>query len=356
MIQYFLLLFISVSVAFCYNWKRSKILLFLPYLFIFVFSAIRIDYGNDYKSYYEKFLGISSVQFEDLTSYFLSQEPGWLIFNWLFSEFNFSIIILITSLFLCFSYAYLINNFVPKNYHWLAIFIFLANPDLFLINLSAMRQSISISIFLLSVNLILRKKTLLFYLNILFASLFHYSAILLLPFYHFRKQLLYRINLFYALLFFTFFMILLIFGDTVVQFLLSAVASITNKYDYYTDKSSIGSGLGIIVYFNILLLILFFDHKLKSKDRIFTKLFLLSILILPLTLSINMIGRLILYFVPFSVIFYPLMVQTLQNIKQKVFFAFFIILLHFIFLLRFFSSEIYSHYYINYKSLLSFLY
>ena len=115
-------------------------------------------------------------------------EIGWLILCWMFKQFGFYVMVAFLALFSCLLYYRFFINYVPANFYWLAIFLYIFNPGLMLLHTTAMRQSISIALFLLSIEYIVKKDVIRYILIIGFASLFHKSALVLLPFIFYRHK------------------------------------------------------------------------------------------------------------------------------------------------------------------------
>ena len=66
------------------------------FILIFIFSAIRYDYGNDFQSYLQSYESIKGIDFNILVEMDSHWEPGWLILYFVFSFFflNFQFIII----------------------------------------------------------------------------------------------------------------------------------------------------------------------------------------------------------------------------------------------------------------------
>ena len=135
--------------------RKLSYLYELSFIMIFMITAFRFDFGTDYLNYYHMFYQISSSSNLIDLIYTFNLEYGWLLLNYLFKELGFFTLIVFISGYLTFVYYYLIKRYVHRHYYWLALFIYLFYSDIMLIQLSALRQAISISLFMISIHIFL---------------------------------------------------------------------------------------------------------------------------------------------------------------------------------------------------------
>lgn len=150
------------------------LLTFLPF---FLFGALRIDCG-DYESYEVFYEATHSSG-----SYLWANERiewGFAFLNYLMPSYRY--LIVVTSLFISFAYAYFFYKFIPQKYSWLAvIFLFLSADKSIYFMLGAMRNSTAIAMLMLAATFIRDRKWVLMTVTVLIASLFHNSALIFLP-------------------------------------------------------------------------------------------------------------------------------------------------------------------------------
>ena len=169
--------YISCSPHFFWIDRLIKISRFLIYRcsFIFLFMALRYGYGNDYFNYSELHAffhdyGIGEFDFEYLYKYI----------NLISTNFQF--VILVQSL-LFITAFFLLTKALRRlgcNPSLVALLFFL-NPYLFLIHLTAIRQSMAICIFVIFISLFLIHRRYLFIvLAVALPMLFHEASILYL--------------------------------------------------------------------------------------------------------------------------------------------------------------------------------
>ena len=172
-IMFLLQFIIKVDTQRGYLWKL--IITFIP---LFIYGAFRVDYGLDYAGYEEFFDRIHQNGLKDYERERI--EYGYGVLNFIMPSFR-SLIILLTAL-ICTSYIFLFYKVLPPKYLWLAILLlFLSGDKTIFFMFSGLRNSISISILILSVPLLKERKLLLFLLCMFLASLFHKTAFIFFP-------------------------------------------------------------------------------------------------------------------------------------------------------------------------------
>ena len=144
----------STVLAFIKHHKKS--LISVSFLLIFIFSALRYGFGNDYFSYMNIF---NTIKITGWHSY-LSTNALFILLN-KFAP-NFQMVIAITSAMFLIPVYFLIVKNVEAKYHVISLGIFLFHPYLFIVNLSAIRQSIAAALFICAVYMAMKKMALTF--------------------------------------------------------------------------------------------------------------------------------------------------------------------------------------------------
>lgn len=294
------------------------------FFILFMFMALRYDYGNDYRSYFNIHTSIN----DGLTAWGSSD----ILFRTLNIAIpNFYIFIALISMIYLIMIWYLIKNNLKVNQYWFAVLLLLINPYLFLIHLSALRQTLAICLFVLSVNFLIRKRLIPYVICILLASGFHASAIILMPMYFFltekpfkKKYVLITIIFLGVLLFTPLFDIV---ANKVLDYL-------PNHYRYYYNQGLQNSIRASIISSFYLFLIAFNLPKLKGKEIIYGKLSLISTVLSVLAVKVSMITRVGMYFDLFLIITIP---QIFSRIEKKVYRQILFMVLIGIYLLRYYS-------------------
>jgi hypothetical protein len=274
----------------------------------------------------------------------------------MFSHVGFFSMMAVLAIFNCLIYYHFIKKYVPFEYYWFAVFLYVFNAGLMLTHLSAMRQSIAIALFVFAIEYIFKKDFIRYCFVIAVASLFHTSAILLLPVYLLGivNWKLGKLSASFALLIFV---SLFIFGNSLVSIfnsILSSVISIERYSDYNKgDVIKVSSGLGVIYSCYIFILLIYFDKLQSMRNSLLIKLSILSLLFLPLSLYIPSIGRFAMYFSVFSTVTYPIMISSAKHVMFRIICNGIIIFMTVYGFFVFFNSEIYKEKFSQYQTIFS---
>lgn len=351
MIVYSITLSVSLFIAKLSSLKNGKSLLFFAFFIIFIFSALRFNYGNDYLSYLDIYREINSSVLSSLNGE-TRYEFGWVLLNIICKYFPFQSIIFIVSFINCFAFYKLIVKYVDPAYYVFALFIYLADANIFLINLSAMRQSIAIIFVLRAIDLLSDKKYIYFLVYYLLAINFHTSSLTLLPVIIFFFLLNTRINYFYILFFLSIYITAFIFKDYLKQYVvLITTFFFDNRYPL-VDSDSNMSFVNFFSYLILLFFLFYYHNRLDSKFQFFAKLLMFAIVIIPIDFILPLAGRMTYYFLTLSIIIFPRLASVIKNQFLKVTFILFTTLIISVRLFNFFTSETYSESYKNYKTII----
>lgn len=285
--------------------KYKKALLILAFVVLLVFAGVRYGFGNDFFSYEKNYDaiqngGTSSFEKQVFFNLLLRYSPS---FSW---------VIFITSVLTIVPVYKLISKYVAPEIAWVSVFIYCINPYLFLMSLSALRQSLATSMFIFAVFFAFKRKLIPYVILILCATLFHTSAIVLLPFYFVandRKVSVKLVVIFTCLFLALFFSAPLL--DNVAQFVLDIFDN--KQYDYYYDQGATNSVRATILSSFYLVYILINLPRLEGATLMCSKLYLLGCFFSVLAFRLSMLTRLQMYFDIFSLVSLPMIL--LENIK-----------------------------------------
>lgn len=336
--------------------KVSSYGLILSLLPIFLFLALRYNYGNDYSSYIELFDEISAQGQLVYNADEWHVEAGWFELNRLFSDIGFFPMVMCLAFFNCYAFGRFVKRFVPRNYYWVAIFIYCFVPDNLLIQASAMRQGVAISLCLISIEFLLEKEFIKYVFIVLFASLFHTSAMVLIPF-GFVGALNFSIKRSLIPLFIGLYIALFFFADLFISFVLDSFAFggffLFERYLYYDTKGVVGTGAGL-VFQGIYLATLLYFHDNQNKDgRLIFRLVIIGLYILPFSTSVMMISRLTFYFFVASVAAVPLILVAVNNNIIRRGFVFLYAVFVFYSYISFFESPVWGKSFGEYHTIFS---
>ncbi len=282
-------------------------------MFLGAFRAESI--GNDTHEYLRIFQEIAQDPTIE-TRY----EIGYIYLNYLVSLFssNPQSILIVTSCIILFSFGRFIWKY--SKLPWLSLFIFFTY-GFFTFSITAVRQSLAIAILLFSYDYILQGKKLKFILAVLIATTFHTTAIFFVFGYLCRmiKPKMRTILLFIGIgiVCVSFFSTLLGFA-----FRLFAMYQHYNKGIYFGDTR-----LASVLYVIISSLIIFFSYNILTQKKVVCKLtgwqlknnnnllslVLFAVMIYIISLKLNILDRIAIYYNVFSIILLPNAVYWLRK-------------------------------------------
>ena len=294
------------------NLKQNKKYLITIFVILTLFLTLKSEnVGVDAKSYKEIFYDISKMSFLDVYSYD-RYEIGYKYFCKLISMIwsNYQFFLCIVSIIEMIGFYYFIKNY-SKNYIF-SLFIFVTF-DPYIFTFGILRQAISLSLLLLSVKFLKENKLLKYIMLVIFASLFHKTALIFLLLYPLKYI---KLNKNTMIIFSIAVLLLFLFGDVVINFILSFIYKPANT----TFHSGSGYKLLILLY---CLSLFAFDYKDKLKNLgsynlDFIKFLMLGTMIQSLSPTFENTGRITLYFFPFLCIIVSNLLEVIKNIKLTI--------------------------------------
>jgi hypothetical protein len=288
-----------------FNKRRLPIYLF-SFGILFLFLALRYGYGNDYMSYYNIHTALNEGQAAWGEGDFLFKHLNLLIPNYF-------LLVAIQSLFYLFSVHFLIKKNLFVKYYWLAILLLLVNPSLFLLHLSAIRQTFAICFFIFAVHYATKKKLSMYLIFILIASGFHNSAVMLFPLYFFLNDK--KLNKVWLMVFCGFLISLI--TTPVFDIIIHKLLFYFPGYGLYVEQGFTNSIRSTILSSILFVMVLFNINKLEGKEIIYGKLALISTVIAILNIKISMLSRVGMYFDIFLIVAIPLILLRLKTNASK---------------------------------------
>lgn len=342
--------------AVLYNQKRSFDWLLLAFVIIYIFQAIRFDFGNDYVLYSTKFyeardLGFSFLEISKYSGE-ANVETGYILLCKLFLFNNFQLFIAFLSLINCIAYYKLIKNHVPKKYYWFALAIYLIWPVGMLIQISAIRQTIAICMAIWAFKYFQSKNFLKYELLVLIAASIHSSAIILAP--------IFFLN--YAAVLKKYMMVLIpalfigVFAFSELYFSASAsiISDFFTQYTYVLGSHSNTRSLTIVEVIMKVVLISVILYLYKHGSLIQRQYVILGYFFILFSILVSVIpfsDRLMMYFVPFIIIALSHSFKIIKNSLLKKGLVAMILLYVMIQFYRFFFSEVWGEHYYIYKTI-----
>jgi len=325
----------SISV----NTNLKKISTFAIWIFIIIFVSIRYDVGNDYSSYVGHFWYINNA------NGFIT--PDYIVFEFLSYVFSFSEYgyIGVFSLYFIFTFS-LIFNFLKKNNIVLwGLFVFFTF-GMFFDSLDRIRQVAALAVFIYTFEDIEKNNFFRFFIKIIVASLFHFSAFILLPFYFIAKL---PINKIISFLWFFILLIGFLLGlwSNLIEYIYSYIPYYNTLYQdsMYSEKiDKLGTGLGFIgkslfIYLNVLL------SPIHNKYKVLLMIGLTFYIIGVGNLNIERVSD---YFLAITLISFPFFVKYFTKLENKII----IVTPMILFLLVFFITNLNQEYF-KYQTIFS---
>lgn len=288
----------------------KKSALFISFLVLFFFCALRYNFGNDYKSYLRHYEAIKN----GITVF--NNEIGFEMLNLISPNFYFMIAV-ISAIFLGIVY-WVIKNHVDKEYYGIALLIWLINPYLFLMSLSALRQTIATIFFIGAVCFSYNRKPIPYVILILCAALFHQSVIILFPVYFIANNR--RVGRFTIVAYVLLCLIMLL--DTqlfhgIIEYGLSMFDNI--NYNYYYESDETGNSLRATILTGIYYIYLLLNlRKLEGWSLMSAKIYIIGLTVAILAFHTSMLTRIQMYMDIFSLVAIPsIMKVNKENIMVE---------------------------------------
>lgn len=310
---------ISSFLLFNYNKSNKKLFLVLSFLPLFILSALRYGIGYDYLKIYVPMFNFISNGVK------VSWDIGaiWIckIIN-IFSNDYVYFFVITSFLILLFTYKGILKL---SSYPALCLLLFVLSGE-YISSFNIIRQYIALSIFIYSLNFILEKKMLKYIACILVASLFHNSAIVLIPIYflcQLKTSMMKQIAI-------------IIICGLALPFISDLVYSILPYFKYSSylntdynayDPSYVSLILSILSY--SVMLLFYKKNKSDKKYKLFLNINLLYILFAILSFKLIASYRLLVYFRFVQYFGLANLTQYIEKPKNK--------LLYMILLVAFFS-------------------
>lgn len=294
----------------------------LAFFFLFVLSAFRApSIGNDTQNYIDIFQNISY-----LTASETRYEIGYIYLNRLIFDYiseSYRIFFIITSAFIFFSFGRFILKY--SKMPWLSLIIFMYY-GFFSFAISGLRQSIAMAICTYAVSALIDNKKILSFLLVCCASLFHSSAILFIVILIFPYLKLSGKTI-------TSLFAITLLATSAFNIILSDFLLVFEQYEHYTESKYATGGIRVASIVNAIICTSFFLYgyfQLKAfystdkkagysqyPNKIFLFCLTISSVIYILSLNLNMLDRITLYFNMAILIILPNAIYTLKPMNNK---------------------------------------
>lgn len=232
-----------------YRWR-----VFFTFIPLFLYGALRIDFGLDYYAY-EDIYNMSHywINIKNASEH---SELGYVLLNSIIPTWR--LFLIVTSAFTCLAYSIVFYRCVPQQNSWLAICLFfLAGDKSVFFMFSGLRNAIVITILLLSISLIRDRKLILYFVLIYLAVQIHTSSLLFMPLAYFlcRNKPMQK---FEAILWISIMLILQVISlDSIFESTTIIVDQYFDRYSIYAERiEEIGDTRSLVIRFAVMLLVI----------------------------------------------------------------------------------------------------
>lgn len=282
----------------------------LPLIALSLFAGMRSSrVGTDSGTYTKPFrnnLNIYNFQFDEFV------EPGYqlLEYNLLKVTHNYFWLFFVTALIVVYCYLRIIKKY-SVNY-WLSVFLFVT-LGVYTFFFNGLRQGIAMAIFALALPYLLEKRLVPYLLICFLGSLFHNTALFMIPFYflvNLRIKPVYKI-------------IATFIGSLFIsRFLIQYLAASNERYEGYAEADQLGGGYLTLGFYVILMLLIYGTIRIYNiKDEQLIKMFTFYAVGVVFLIPIAMLGanpsgpqRLLTFFTWILVLILPILFKRINNL------------------------------------------
>jgi len=255
---------------------------FILSFFVIVFTvglrgeSVGTDSEN-YKNFYIKFIDNDNGLFSVFNNTYSIKEPGFLIVNYISSKIsnNFSVLFVIMSFL---AWIFIFNSFSENKHIFYIVIYFTFVIGFYSSTMNGIRQAVSASIFLFSFKYISDYNFKKYFISILLAVIFHFSALLLIPFYFIVMRLPRNPVFWYSIT-----LLALFFNNldlTFTNYILTKIPGGYSSYLKYTqfNPQNINSmlSIGFLYQYTIGLFTIYFYSKQKYLGSYYRSIYFAS--------------------------------------------------------------------------------
>lgn len=326
---------------------------------LILFFGFRENYGNDVPMYEKTFRMINAEYVQLINEHWVGRlEIGWKLLNQFFRPFGFQTMLFFLTAVQFLTVYKLIHKYVSPRNEWIVFAFYLFSSSMMLVQLSMLRQGLSMNVVALGLPYLFDKKYVKFFLAVLLATSFHTSAwvALGLIFIPWLTKLPWKVVALTAIGMF----VALFFLRLALQSVMSSMLETDefSRYQWYASKkygttAEIGTGIGFMANMVVFAFVLYINKYIKPQRRFFNYSYVANYLCIPLSFLVQTISRLGMYysFVGLPVIADMADVCRMRRryVERAVMFMFAAQTLYDYF--KFFYSDIFREHYLVYHSI-----
>ena len=338
MFPYLILLFILMFYIFLQNKSVNRKSILVPILILVSFSSIRSYYvGTDTRTYLLNFTSNLDVKYFSFNS---DIEYGYQFLEFIILNFthNYFWLFFVTSMVVVPLYLITIRK-LSENYI-ISIFVYITF-GFYTFFFNGLRQGIAMALFFFSLPYLLNRKIVIYFLIVCIASLFHISALMMIPLYfliHFKLKIEWKVLYCFSLSLLS------------SQILIKYLAQSNVRYESYTQEAEKAGGyLTLGFYFLLGLLIYLVGNHIRKQEKLFSNFEQIYLCGLALVFPLALLGtdpsgpqRLLYYFSSLVILLLPYIFNYYRNIYVRMLFIFFSVIYFILTTMRFSNLYPYS--------------
>nr|WP_314100409.1 EpsG family protein [Acinetobacter lwoffii] len=259
MLPYILIIFFVMFWIWLEKESLNRKAFWLPLFTLVLFASFRnYRVGTDTGTYIKNFVNQLDYHYFNFRD---GVELGYQLIEYFLLRIthNYFWLFFVTSFIVVFCYLYIFRKNSKDYAASVFIFITLGTYTFFF---NGLRQGLAMAIFALAIPYLIKRNFYKYFLICIFASFFHTTALLMVPFY-------FLVNLNFKLLYK---LVATFFGSLILsKYLIAYIASTNERYESYTQTSENSGGLLTLGFYVIMLVILYvgsYIYKIKDKDFI----------------------------------------------------------------------------------------
>lgn len=310
--------FVLVSIIHSISFLIKKNWIFIIWVFLAFISAMRYNVGTDYKAYSQMFVVLVNGT---ATGIWIDKEIGylWLVDIVGFFNGNYQMVFAIISISTITLFYKGLKYFFKKKQTYLLFGTLLFIPMFYFYSMNGIRQALATAIFFYSIKFIINRRAIKYFVSLVVAILFHKSAVILFPLY-------WLINIKYSKLWLWiyFFLGIIILVMNPLQIIMELFTSMKIPYFYYFKDqqiaivTSLSTKIITISSFLIILIFSMFMNRNKPIENVVFNAMIFFILLRLITINMEVLNRLSVYFKPFFIVFVVFVVfKAIRKIKDS---------------------------------------
>lgn len=337
MLPYIIILFFVVSVVYFEAEYLGRKAIIFPSIFLILFSSIRsYTVGTDSISYTEAYRFEYNPYYYGFNS---NIEYGYQFFDYFILNFSYNYfwLFLLTSILIVPLYMVTIKK-LSINYYY-SVFIYITF-GIYTFFFNGLRQGIAMSICFFCFPYLVEKRWILYFVFVVIASMFHISALVMLPMYYLVNS---KFKLEYK-----------VFGCFIIsmlasQILIGYLAEGNIRYEHYTEEAEKTGGYITLLFYTLIgVLVFVLGKKYRNFDIRFNKFEQILLCGLALVVPVSLLGtdpsgpqRVLYYFVCVVIFLIPYILRGIKSAYFNVLFIFLSIVYFLLITMRF--SNLYPY-------------